>query len=55
MIVSFAKDSCKRDDVLQKNPVILRSLLIVATPWQATDGALSAKETYQKRPFKRDP
>ena len=30
--VSFAKEPCKRDYILQKRPVILRSLLIVATP-----------------------
>jgi len=30
--VSFAKESHKRDDILQKRPMILRSLLIVATP-----------------------
>ena len=29
---SFAKEPCKRDDILQKRPIILRSLLIVATP-----------------------
>jgi len=31
--VSFAKEPCKRDYILQKRPVILRSLLIVATPY----------------------
>ena len=30
--VSFAKEPYKRDDILQKRPKILRSLLIVATP-----------------------
>ena len=30
--VSFAKEPYKRDDILQKRPVIFRSLLIVATP-----------------------
>ena len=30
--VSFAKETHKRDDNLQKRPIILRSLLIVATP-----------------------
>ena len=30
--VSFAKEPYKRDDILQKRPVILWSLLIVATP-----------------------
>jgi len=31
--VFFAKDPYKRDDILQKRPIILRSLLIVATPY----------------------
>jgi len=31
--VSFAKELYKRDDILQKRPVVLRSLLIVATPY----------------------
>jgi len=31
--VSFAKEPYKRDGILQKRPVILRSLLIVATPY----------------------
>jgi len=30
--VSFAKEPYKRDDILQKRPLILRSLLIVAIP-----------------------
>jgi len=30
--VSFAKRTCKIDDILQKRPVIYWSLLIVATP-----------------------
>ena len=34
IIVSFAKEPYKRDDILQKRPIILRSLLIVATPYQ---------------------
>jgi len=29
--VSFAKDPHKRDDILQKRPILLRSLLIAAT------------------------
>jgi len=33
---SFAKKPYKRDYILQKKPIILRSLLIVATPYQAT-------------------
>jgi len=31
--VSFAKEPYKRDDILQKRPIILRSLLHVATPY----------------------
>ena len=31
--VSFGKEPYKRDDILQKRPTILRSLLIVATPY----------------------
>jgi len=33
LLVSFAKEPYKRDDMLQKWPVILRSLLIVANPY----------------------
>ena len=34
--VSFVKEPCKRDDILQKRPIIqvLRSLLIVAIPYE---------------------
>jgi len=31
--VSFAKEPYKRDDILKKRPMILRSLLLVATPY----------------------
>jgi len=31
--VSFAKEPCKRDYILQKRPIIWRSLLVVATPY----------------------
>jgi len=42
--VSFAKEPYNRDDILQKRPVILRSLLIVATPYQGRrQGALQAQ------------
>jgi len=30
---SFAKETCKRHDILQERPIILRSLLIVATAY----------------------
>ena len=32
-LVSFAKEPYKRDDILQKRPIILRSLLIIDTPY----------------------
>jgi len=32
LYVSFAKEPYKRDDILQKRPIILKSLLIVAIP-----------------------
>jgi len=32
LYVSFAKEPYERDDILQRRPTILRSLLIVATP-----------------------
>jgi len=31
--VSFAKEPYKKDYILQKRPIILRSLLMVATPY----------------------
>ena len=34
--VSFAKEPYKKDYILQKRPMILRSLLIVATPYTYT-------------------
>jgi len=33
LYVSFAKEPYKRDDILQKRPMILRRQLIVATPY----------------------
>jgi len=33
LYVSFTKESYKTDDILQKRPMILRSLLTVATPY----------------------
>jgi len=32
--VSFAKEPYKTDDILQKRPIIIRSLLIIATPYK---------------------
>jgi len=33
--VCFAKEPYKTDDILQKRPIIIRTLLIVATPYEA--------------------
>jgi len=33
LYVSFAKEPCKRDYILQKRPIFLWSLLIEATPY----------------------
>ena len=40
LYVSFEKEPYKRDDILEKRPVILRSLLIVATPQSLYIGSL---------------
>ena len=37
MIVSFAKEPYKRDDILQKRPIILRTQLTVATPYHTLE------------------
>jgi len=37
--VSFAEEPYKRDDILQKRPIISRSLLIVATPYSTERSA----------------
>ena len=42
--VSFAKDPYKRGDILPKRPIILRSLLIVAIPYQIQRG--THKQTF---------
>ena len=44
LYVSFAKEPYKRDYILHKRPVILRSLLIVATPYKNQHRISSAKE-----------
>jgi len=54
LYVSFAKEPYKRDDVLQKRPMILRSLRIVGSPYRAAKThrmpdlyrLFSAKEPY---------
>jgi len=63
--VSFAKEPCKRDYILQKRHIILRSLLIVATPyvlnrllegmgWLRQVGSSKLKVSFAKEPCKRD-
>ena len=42
LYVSFAKEPYKRDDILQKRPIVLSILLTVATPY----GPDSVKETW---------
>jgi len=50
--VSFAKEPYKRGDILQKRPILFRSLIIVATPYasnycnQQPGGVCSKKKTY---------
>jgi len=39
--VPFAKEPYERDDILQKRPIILRSLLIVATPYTVSTPLVS--------------
>ena len=43
--VSFPKEPYKRDYILQKRPVILRSLLIVVTPYQIYHKQQTAVQT----------
>jgi len=45
--VSFAKKPYKRDDILQKRPLILRSLLIVATPYWNLSHVDESRRTYR--------
>ena len=46
--VSLAKELYKTDDILQKRPIILRSLLHVATPYRKRH--LKLQITYQSQP-----
>jgi len=51
----FAKEPYNRDYILQKRPIILRSLLIVATPYGlATISRLLKMVSFAKEPYKRD-
>jgi len=62
--VSFAKEPYKTDDILQKRPIILRSLLTVATPFATNHVAtnhvatnhIEPKYLFRSRPsFGADP
>jgi len=46
--VSFAKEPYQRNDILQKRPIILRSLLIVATPYQGS-ACTTGKKIVEKK------
>ena len=53
--ISFAKEPCQRDDILQKSHVILRSLLIVATPYISLASTSSPIQiSFAKEPCSRD-
>jgi len=45
LYVSFAKGPYQRDDILQTRPIILRSLLIVATPYQIGSTVVKTTQT----------
>jgi len=47
--VFCAKEPYKRDDILQKRPIIFRSLLIVATPYN--NGALCNRDLAIERAY----
>jgi len=63
--VSFAKEPYKRDDILQKRPIILSILLTVATPysgitrpvtnmgWLRLVGSIKLQVSFAKEPYKR--
>jgi len=51
----FAKEPYKRDYILQKRATILRSLLIVATPYGvATISRPLKMVSFEKEPYKKD-
>jgi len=53
LYVSFEKKPYKTDDILQKRPVILRSLLIVATPLQERPCVLLLSNIFQELTFEK--
>jgi len=51
----YAKEPYERDYILQKSPIILRSLLIVATPYMIyLVGSFKSQVSFAKEPDKRD-
>ena len=49
--VSFAKEPYKRDDILQRRPIILRSLLTVATPYDSSNIWYDSIDTWDMTQF----
>ena len=49
MYVSFTKEPYKRDDILQKRCIILRSLLIIATPYTKAKDDTGCVRLFYKR------
>jgi len=52
LYVTFAKEPCRKDYILQKRPIILRSLLIEATPYPTVQFDLT-ECTHTRRVKKR--
>jgi len=51
--VSFAKEPYKRDYILQKRPILLKSLLIIATPQPLSGERARAKKSEREREKER--
>jgi len=59
MCISFAKEPYKRDDILQKRPIILRSLLtkdshLMCMGWLWLVGSLQLLVSFAKEPYKTE-
>jgi len=44
--ISFAKEPYKREYILQKRPIFLRSLLIIATPYGSSEDFLNHRDSH---------
>jgi len=53
LLVSFDKEPYKRDDILQQRSIILRSLLIVATPYLSPVVSFADSEHCFSTPVKK--